>query len=367
MTKQDILARIHAMHAQLGRFPKIAEMAVEFRMAQYNISNMLHRFVEDGSLIRVGNWYRLPPVVTATAAELTKPAEAESVKETPPTLVEDTAMESGIAMFIPALRWTFLFIGIIATVLASWYNALWFGDHLPMWAAWLTASIFVAFTIMAFELALYLFIQAFKRRTKRLREIKWGHFLMSLAIFALWVIVLVVSIGARVAGQYNQWVDQQIENPVAPEEQARKLELAQIATAREQAESNIKTWAPLLDTQAKLMAQAGATLDAKDKYPVTYANAVAQVDKFTTDIKKAQADIKGYNARELVLIAAAPAVQTKKDMDDAYTWVASALKTTKGDVQFWANLFPAIFLDVIAPVGFTVFFFLRGKKPKPVL
>ena len=371
MTKHDIQDHIRAMHVQLGRFPKIAEMAVEFNMPQYQVTNMLQRFVQDGFLIRVGNWYRFPPVVTATEEELhtqptkgTQPAPEQPPPSpvVPPPVDPPDSLTRTIEQFLPILRWAFLAIGAVATVLAAWYNELWFEEYLPAWVSWLTAGIFVGFAIMAFELALWLFVQAIQDRTRWLGGIKWGLVFMSAVIMTLWIIVLGVSITARVAGQYNQWVAEQVTTPQDPKEVARTTELANLQITRKTNQDNVATWQPLLESAAGLVAKAGVDLETKDKWPKTYAQAQADVTKYSGLIIKAQDEVKGLNAREVVLLAAAPTAPTKRDMDDAYSWAAKAMSVPKEQVHFWANVFPAIFLDVIAPVGFTVFFFLGGGK-----
>lgn len=370
MTKTQIQDTIRQLYVSTGRFPKIAELAVAFSMPQYKVTLMLQRFVQDGFLIRVGNWYRFPPVVTATEAELTEappvssPDVSSALLSVPVTEPDPPAPEPELLRFLPVLRWTFLVIGVVASLLAAWYTELWFAEYLPVWVAWLTAGIFVAFTVMAFELSLFLFVQAMENRGAWLSGIKWGALLLGVFIFVLWVVVLGVSIGARVAGQYNQWVGEQVASPVDPAEIARKTELDQIPNQRQSDKDNIARWQPLLDTAAALVQKSGADLETKQTWGKTYAAAQSDVALYTKRILQAQEDIKALNARELELQKATPPVQSAKDMDDAYTWAGRALGIPKGQVQFWANVLPAVFLDVIAPVGVTVFLFVGGRKRK---
>jgi hypothetical protein len=373
MTKSETQSIIRGKAAELGRFPKIGELIGPLGLPRWRVSKLLQKLVTIGWLVKVGTGYGFPadgaPVdVTPTAP--VDPAPEASPKpvaaSSAPTPSTDTP--DGIARFLPAIRWSFLFIGIIAGALAAWYIELWFAGFLPLWAAWLTATLFVGFSIMSLELALFLFSRALRNRTNAIKGIHWVQLLLAVLVLVLWVIVVGFSVATRVAGQYNQWVAEQVASPMDPAEVTRKTELTQIEDQVALDKTNISTWQPLLDTASALVQKAGADLETKQTWGKTYLQATTDVATYTRKIAEAQKDIETKGARQLVLLSAAPKVQTVKDLDDAYTWAGRALHVPKAEVQFWANLFPAIFLDVIAPVGFTVFFFLSvTRKPKTTL
>ena len=376
MTKSEIQSIIRGKAAELGRFPKIGELIGPLGLPRWRVSELLQKLVQMGWLSKVGTGYGFPadgapvdlppapvPAPVDPAPEAQPRAVASSSAPTPSTDTPD-----GIARFLPAIRWSFLAIGIIAGALAAWYIELWFAGFLPEWASWLTAVLFVGFSIMSLELALFLFSRALRNRTNVIKGIHWVQLLLAVLVLVLWVIVVGFSVATRVAGQYNQWVAEQVAKPVAPEEVARKTELTQIEDAVALDKKNVGTWQPLLDTAAALVQKAGADLETKQAWGKTYLQATTDVALYTKKIAETQKDIETKGARQLVLQLAAPKVQTAADLDDAYTWAGRALHVPKAEVQFWANLFPAIFLDVIAPVGFTVFFFLGvARKPKTAL
>jgi hypothetical protein len=51
-----------------------------------------------------------------------------------------------------------------------------------------------------------------------------------------------------------------------------------------------------------------------------------------------------------------------KSVPDFYMWVGDIWKWGPNKIQFWLSIFPAIFIDILAPLSFAVVIFVRRRK-----
>lgn len=247
-------------------------------------------------------------------------------------------------------------IGIGAAVISMYYTSRFTQELFPYaFLAYLLSGIMVGFNIMAFELILL-----FGNGQATTHWFRWPA---AFAFFMLWIVVGGFSITATVAGQYNQRAKNTMTTAVAsgnPQAVAAKWQ-------------NILARKFVYENQIKNSQEQNTTLNAKLKEMAPDNLAYANTNWYITnnDVKIADANIKLTEIRveEAAMLKEHPEVlqlvQSESEgggVPDFYAFLARVFGATRDVVQFWVSLFPAVFVDVIAPIAAAAALFLRGKK-----
>jgi hypothetical protein len=238
-------------------------------------------------------------------------------------------------------RYVFIFIlsliGIGAAYMSIDYSYVWLLDFLTPFKAALLATIMVLFAISSFDL-----IILFKQKKK---------YLFFIVFIFLWIIVTFFSMVSTVAGQYN----------VRMEDLQKRYKIENRANYAEQ--KRLEYMNRKIDLREKLSA-----LKNDNKY---YQGLLFQYDS----PEKIQQHKKMYNylqkhARQTrwrinKTMTRINAVENNdkyignKKPVDFYVWMSLLTELTPEMIQFLLSVFPAIFIDLIAPLSFAVVMFVR--------
>ncbi len=421
MTKREAKEGILMLIQRHGRFPRIAEMAELFELKPYQVPKLLQKLVEDGFLSRRGNWYQLAPKPKpAPGAHLvegviggTSPSavpflpnaaiqeEVPPMEETaPPPIVEETPPEpaapiltappippTGFMEQLAALRariqpekitrWipsmeedtdaarivVQVGMGIIGTgavIISMYYTSIWLLEFLPWVFAFILAAIMVGFSVLAFE-AVILFLSG--RATSH-----WTRWAVATSFVLLWIIVTVFSITSTIAGQYNRHVHNQDQQT----REGRRERAAQVrwASLQERKQELAQRSAEKRAQIAQLSRISSGVVDLQTRaaHGGTFADTQWRIQKAEKELDGLSGDLEKIRAEESALLKDHPDANAKTSaggsLPDFYTWVAGVLKASRDHVQFWMSLFPAVFVDVIAPTAIAVALFLRKRKPR---
>jgi hypothetical protein len=251
------------------------------------------------------------------------------------------------------IRIVMLVIGAGAICLSVYYTSMWLSDFLPSCLAILLSSVMVGFSAMAFEIIIIL-------STER-------RILLSILFSFLWVVVLLFSMISTVAGQYNQ----RIQNDIA--ENLQKVDVNHRKAALDIYNNN----------ERELLSQ----LEDKKKERAAYQKLLAEVDtleeridntsgwvfrdtsrklaKVDSDISEINVQLRNVRETKLKLLSSEDSAglieQTEVQAASFYVWMSTVFSIAPKFVEFWMSLFPAIFIDLIAPFSLAISLFLRKK------
>jgi len=378
MSPNELLKIIHQLAQHYKRFPKIAEITNQTGIPEYKVKAALKGLVAKGLLTQRGNWYRFPseavdlqaynrvhatvtpdPEVDAIAAlkefAASTPLDAETVKASakaltdmkPGPLHRPDPISTHREWFVITIRIVMGLIGVGAIILSAYYTSLWAKDFLPIFWAAILSGVVVAFSAFAFEVAVMYF-----RERKRMA---------GLAFFLLWFVGITYSISTTIAGQYNAFAVTERAAAVSRSLQAADTQV--LATYRQQeldADTGAKNTSTKLETMYAIMKDAGQSADKRFEFKNTWKDTMDAITRMEGELKQYQADRKAAQDHIASALRASPDLAKADQVDgipDFYQWMAGILKVSRNMAQFIMGLFPAIFIDFLAPAALTVALF----------
>jgi hypothetical protein len=410
MDKNQVKQRIrHAAAKHGGKFPPLWAIAEALDIPFYKVKPVLSALVADGWLVRKGNWHRFADpartpgvhVVEGTAGlprgtkeenqwtnipDVETPAEpvqelsvvadshfqpVQCLSETPisedvetPPMLEVSAVHTPPAHHFPrdwpvlVIRALMVVIGLGAAVMSTYYTTFWLMEFLPTVLAVVLGSIMVFFSVIAFETIL-IFAQ----------NRQWPA---AVTFVLIWVVVAAFSIVSTVAGQYNQHqralVRTSVENV---ETTTSRLQLQTLREQRAEILGRAESKREQIASLNKILASV-SDIEKRAQFGRSWADTQVQIAAAEKVLTGLQKEIDATRAAERELLAKAPAALAADPLSvsaapDFYTWLAGVLRISRDLSQFWLSLFPAIFIDVIAPAALAVSMFLARKKRTPRL
>ena len=233
-----------------------------------------------------------------------------------------------------------LFIGCVSVYMSVFFTQNWLSETLSSTHSILLSLIMILFSVAAFQLIVF-----FYQHNKKT---------ISAVFIFLFVIVTTFSIYSTVAGQYNSRLataDSRNKNKallIAKKNYQKQFDkeekeiMSRIESKRTELEIYIKK---VLSYKKK---ENGFWLDRADK---------KRTEKDLLKLEKKLERLRKTSKKRLKVDENITA-KTK----DSYEWLESIFNISASMIQFWSSLFPAIFIDIIAPLSFSVVMFLDEKK-----
>lgn len=249
-------------------------------------------------------------------------------------------------------------IGIGAAVISMYYTSRFTQELFPYTLlAYLLSGIMVGFNIMAFELILL-----FGNGQATTHWFRWPA---AFAFFLLWIVVGGFSITATIAGQYNQHATSTTKTAMdSGSPKVLAIKYTNILTRKRLYEKQIKDAQTQNDILNKKQNEIKndpkqAILFQQNSWSITANN--TQIATATTQYTKV-VDEETAMLNEHPEVSAMAQTEIGTEVPDFYGFLARVFGATRDVVQFWVSLFPAVFVDVIAPIAAAAALFLRGKK-----
>ena len=398
MDKNQVKQRIRAAAAKYGgKFPPLWAIAEVLNVPFYKVKPVLSALVTDGWLVRKGNWHRFAdPARTPGVHELEGRVGTSVVEkkddwveipdvedpevlsdenlgtesennppvETPATVLD--VQEPGRQESTPSrrdwpvlvIRWLMVVIGLGAAVMSTYYTTFWLMEFLPVALAIILGSIMVFFSVIAFETVL-IFSQ----------NKQWPA---AVAFVFIWLIVAVFSIVSTIAGQYNQHQRALVRTSVENVEvTTTRFQLQAIREHRAELQAQVESKREQITSLNKILASV-SDIEKRAQFGRSWTDTQTQIAAADRTVASLQKQIDATRADEAKLFIAAPAAVVANPMTvtatpDFYSWLSGVLNISRDLSQFWLSLFPAIFIDVIAPAALAVSMFLSRKKRDPRL
>ncbi len=321
-----------------GEFPKIDWLASKMKLSRGVVVNLLRELEQEGFISRNHAQYFLNQ----------KPAKKEPAPP-PPTIKE-------VREKVKDVNWPILLIRIVMAVVASgaavmslYYTANWLFDFLPPILAWMLSGIMILFSVFAFEAIVYAW------QTGR----KWLSFVLAFP----WIVAVLFSMTSTVAVQYNSQISAQENKKVySRQKEANDRSAAILDNLTRDLESKRARLTRELDTyQEELEEYASKEERVEEDRNNFYWDAYRKVQRTKEELKGVEEELAELREKQL------KSVEEGEEPEEIYVpsffaWIESLFGIRGDMVQFWLSVFPAIFIDIIAPLALAIALFLHKKS-----
>lgn len=242
-------------------------------------------------------------------------------------------------------------IGIGACIMSCYYTSIWLYEFLPKYLAIFLSFLMVVFSVSAFQLIIH-----FWQNTNRLLISVFGM---------LWIIVAIFSMGSTVAGQYNTRIASEkvaIEESENYEHQLTIIELLREEenTIKEQISEKMQTKSSVLN-----LLEEYKDTELFEKNKPYYNDLQWRMSKLNDELNLLNVDLRTIQSKIRETIIENPEIYVQKEkfeIRNFYMWMSEVINADKDSIQFWLSVFPALFIDIIAPTGVAVSLYLRKRK-----
>lgn len=260
-----------------------------------------------------------------------KAIEKFGLKETPKKILSDISKKLPpvkIKIEITGLfiRVIFFIVSVACIYMSIYYSRLWLLDFLDPFKATILSMVMVFYLVFAPEGA-----QVFYKNNKKIL----GGFIIFTGI-----IVMVFSMVSTVAGQYNT----RTKDIIVSGESTKNIRLEMLMEKKEQVKKSLD----LLEKDFTLTQKQMDSIQPEDK---KYDQLFWKNYRIKNDIKKQQEEYQKTIKEIEGFLSTEPDVIEKQERKDFYFFIWSITGLNKSALEFWLSLFPALFIDIIAPLG----------------
>lgn len=340
VNKNDVINAINKIIKERGHFPNQIEIADELFIPVSQVHKCMMALTASGYLARVGNWYRL------------------SYNDSDQSVSEETLLQDQKDYSILILKILMIFIGVGAVSLSIYYTSIWMIEFLPIVLAILLSTIMIGFSISIFEVLLIM-------RSQGLFSSRITKFLVTITFSFLWVIVTSFSIMSTVAGQFNKNIEN-IQDKSKVDTRSDRLLWNSLQDRKNFVQSRIGDTRKQVEVLNAVLRGMSSFEDRKSNDKV-WRSTQYELRKCSSEISELSSELDKIVQEERLQIESSRTsgnliIVESEEQVDFYGWIGSLFSLRKALVQFWMNLFPALFIDIIAPISFAVALFLNSKS-----
>jgi hypothetical protein len=250
----------------------------------------------------------------------------------PPTRVEKST--------VVIIKWSFGVIGVAMALLSAYYSQAWMAGFLPGILSWVFSGSIILFSIMSLEISILFGMEGKK-------ALAW-------VFRVLFLMTVIFSVSAAMAGQYNKAIQSQQEQIQSSQgTRADKVLYDLQVNDRDRVMAVLQEKGTRGKQLLGIMDQSSGDTDSK-----AYKDARWELSTINKEVARLTAEHKGVQAQIEKLVRENPALLSTIQTTGFYDWIAETTSSTVGWVQFLMYLLPAIFIDLLAPVGVAIFLFL---------
>jgi hypothetical protein len=340
-TDKDILIRIkdyiRRYHHNHGKVPKQNIIKGKFNLTKYQLSQYIKILTHEGFLKQNYAHYKFD-------------SKAEKIK-----IIKENKKND---IILVVLRIIMFIIGIGAIILSVYYTAIWLVNYIHPILAYILSAIMIAFSVGVFEI-----IIIFKGNKQ---------YLFILPFIFLWLIVLCFSMVSTVAGQYNQRIENINEDIIEKssdilDRKGYEILLEEEKELRERIKEKRKELIPFESIMSTF-----ETIQDRENNKWLYWDTYEKIkkineyiDKLRNDLENKRNEIKDYYKKKKEEGKEVESIEeTTERKVSFYVWISSILNIEPKYIEFWLSVFPAAFVDIIAPLAIAVSMFLKRKENK---
>jgi hypothetical protein len=339
---KDYFQRYWENHKSIPKFKLIKN---KFDLSAYKINKLMDVLANTGFLIKKYNHYYLNEKENGHKKKF-------SFKE-----IKEKVTEKKNDIVLIVLRILMIIIGIGAIILSTYYTSIWLFSFLPGFLAILLSSIMVAFSVAAFECIIIF------------KENKQG---ILIGIFSIiWLIVLCFSMVSTVAGQYNARMETEIDNFSKKSEEIHSSSiLKSYINDEEEIKDQMEQKKKRLEYLNDFIISFSVEALKEGKNRRLQNNAIEELHGIEKELKALRIDLeknreiqRDYLEEQKDSGVNVVAAEKEEEVSASfYVWLAEIFSINAILIEFWLSVFPAVFIDIIAPLAVAVGMFLKRKE-----
>lgn len=333
---------IMSYHAQNGKIPAKVWMQKKLNISHAKITEIIKALVSSGFLEQKKNRYYL----SQNPDELHIPSVLDKVKA--------AAKLSPVMLFVKTILF---FVGCGAVYMSIYHSKDYLSEFYSPTRAIVSATIMIIFNVLAAEMIVFFQIKK--------------HNALSVVFAVILILGTVFSMGSTVIGLYNARAKEitkaySIENVESRDLEEIQKEYDSILSRKIQSENNLNS---------ERIKRDGLVVTLNKYTPEMIQSDLENYNKmngrrYVADVRVDSA-FSAYNGilneeKKFLELNTVTAADKKEIPSDAYTWIGGTVfpNVSPATLQFWMSAYPALFYDIIAPVSFSVVFFVTGNKKK---
>jgi len=338
MSPSEFLTIIQSLPRSQSGFPTKDSISKATKLNPYTVKTMLGGLVNNGKLRMEGNWYKFNEIeITEKQTQDYIEAITEENKPTIdelsiPNIKMPKRFQTKIDSFT-ILRYSMLILGIISASLLVYYISIYAKENLTNTLAYIRSIVIVVFSFTSFQVIIVL--------SKQAKNII-GY--IGIVLFCMfWLLVVIFSMLSTVAGQFQLFSGKQNVIIISSTEYNDTI-------TRENELINNRNI--ILNQINPYLKQLSTELNEKQLSDVQY-----RITLYNRAVQKIDDEIKIIRERKAQLSNGKNIEQN----NSFYTWLSGIIKWPSNNIQLFLYILPALFLDLIGPISFSIFLFLRRK------
>lgn len=321
-------------HKLKNKLIKFSEVAKQFNIDKETAIQVYRILVKEGFLVKNKTRYKI-----------------EENKK-----ISDILKNQIIDLPLLIIRFIMFCIGMGAAYLSIWYTGKWMLEFLKPFLAYMLSTIMVLFSIIVFEVIIIL--------------LKNRQIIIIFILSVLWLIVLLFSMVSTIAGQYNQRItNENIDIIESADILIDKKHYDLLLEEEKEIKINIDNKKQELKIFQGIMKNF-KTIEDREKDKWLYWDTYEKIKKINSEIEKKRDELKNKRDEiktyfkekkdEQEIVGAIEDTQIKNK--PFYEWISEIIKAEVRFIEFWMSVFPAIFIDIIAPLALAISMFLKRKR-----
>jgi hypothetical protein len=340
---------IITFYDQNGNFPSIDTLSKKTNLSKGKITDILKELLETGFLEKKGTRYSLG-----------QSPEIEKLRQ--PVLIAKATAALKLSPAMVFMKILLFLIGCGATFMSIFHSTDFLKEYYSTTNAILSGIIMICFNILAFEMIVFF-------RQKR-------YFGFANVFIVVMVLGTIFSMGSTIIGMYNAraselTVQYQDENAQDLNQQEIEVRYNLLLQKKEAALNLLEGERLKRDGMVELLNSYTSDMIENDLENYNKLNgrryiADTRVDTALEEYSAILEEEREFLENNVVTVADARTLPS-----DAYHWIAGEVfeEANPELLQFWMSVYPALFYDLIAPLSFSIVFFVTGKakerKRKP--
>lgn len=323
------------------KFPSIDWLKKQMNISKNALIALLRSLEEDGYISRNYAVYRVE--------------EKPPVKEKAPVVKEVEEKVQKVKEKIKTMNWAVTLIRVVmavvavgAIVMSLYFTAQWLMSFLSSVLSWMLSGIMILFSVFAFDIIIYVW-----------NDRKW----LSGILVLPWLLCILFSITSTVAVQYNSRIETFTSEKVYKHTQ--EVKTRSMAVWEEQIE-DLKEQRTALNKeltiyQKELSEYASEEKRIEEGKNNFYWDAYGKIQRIKKQINDINGEIKIIQNRMLNTVEES-ADETETYTPSFFAWIESMFGVSGDKIEFWLSVFPAVFIDIIAPLAMAIALFLHKRK-----
>lgn len=380
----DIKRFINLTIRNTNRFPSLRDICSSLSFTEDQATKCMEALAEDGYIEKVGSWYKFPDESESTdwskfdnLATTVNPhtqiydinGEIKRKRGRPvgstkkvvephqaaPEASREVVNAKEYQVQIKIIQAVMAFIGSGAAIISVYYTSIWMIEFLPLFLAMLLSIIMVGFSVFAFEVIIIFM-------TDQITENKFIKISAVSGLTILWVIATFFSLSSTVAGQVNSDLYKK-EQKINSIDYNGKAQWQILQDQKNELKEQLETYKQQSSTYNQILSGIN-TAQLRKENKGAWNDANYKLSSTQKNISKIVMEIEDVRNQEKILLQKNKNVVSGEQgqAPDFYLWISKVLGIGADKIQFLLALFPAIFVDCIAPVALAIALFLKNKN-----